>query len=601
MKLKASAWALALSIVFILGVSVFFYPKWEKEQTEATISWDVSGYYLYLPATFIYKDIKELRFFPSILEKYQPTHGLNQAFMHRNGAYVLKYSCGQAIMYSPFFFTAHIIALATDYEADGFSKPYQFMISFGSLLIAFLGLFYLRKILLEYFSDKITAAMILIVVFGTNYLDYSAINGALTHNYLFTIYCLLIWQTISFYKQANLKKALFIGFLVGLAALTRPVEIISLIIPVLWGLKLPIWPSLKNRLIFFRDNFSKYAAAAMLTLLIGSIQLFYWKYSGGEWIIYSYEDQGFSWLSPHFKEGFFSFKSGWLVYTPVMIFAMIGFVPLWWKNYNMAIASTAFSFVFIYITFAWDIWWYGGSLGQRAMIQAYPVLAIPFAAFLTSIKDFKVLKILTALVIGVFIYFNLWLTYQAHNSGMYHSEQMTEAYFWKTAGRWELPEHALKLLDTNEEFTGERKNVQVLFETDFESDSIIGQCDLTPIQGTKSLCLNDTYKTSEVFFVEAPDKKPDWICASADFRIGFREWDYGKMTQFMVRFYQGEKIVKEKFIRVYRTMYDGETQTLFFDTKSPEEDFDQIGILFKNNWGDKPILVDNLKLEGYEE
>ena len=41
---------------FFLGFS--YYPKWEKPWSEATISWDVSGYYHYLLAIFIYKDIR---------------------------------------------------------------------------------------------------------------------------------------------------------------------------------------------------------------------------------------------------------------------------------------------------------------------------------------------------------------------------------------------------------------------------------------------------------------------------------------------------------------------------------------------------------------
>ena len=43
----------------------------------------------------------------------------------------------------------------------------------------------------------------------------------------------------------------------------------------------------------------------MVTALVGFIQLAYWKYASGEWLVYSYEDQGFSWLKPHLYEGIF--------------------------------------------------------------------------------------------------------------------------------------------------------------------------------------------------------------------------------------------------------------------------------------------------------
>ena len=600
MKNKISLSTLLLSFTFLVIVSFFYYPKWQQKATEATISWDVSGYYLYLPATFIYHDVKELKFFPDIRKKYNPSAGFDQAFMNRNGAYVMKYSLGQSIMYAPFFFVAHAIALSSDYEADGFSMPYQFMISFGSLLVAFLGLFFFRRILLEYFSDKVSAIVIIAIVFGTNYLDYSAINGALTHNYLFTIYCLLIWQTISFYKRATLQKALFIGFLVGLAALTRPVEIISGLIPVLWGIKNPLLVSVKERLVFFKNNFPKLLGAVIVCGMVGSLQLIYWKYSGGEWIIYSYQDQGFSWLEPHLREGFFSYKSGWLVYTPIMAFALIGFIPMGFKKMPMFYASLIFSLLFIYITFAWDIWWYGGSLGQRAMVQAYVVLAFPFAALISSLENKKVLKYLIGFIAGVFIYFNLWLTYQAHNNGMLHSGQMNKKYFWKVAGKWQMPEHALKLLDTDEEFMGTREKIQLLFETNFEQDSIIGKCNIEPIEGGKSFCLNAEYQTSPIFWVNKPSEIAKWIRATADFSVVKKEWSYWQMTQFIVRFYNKDQVVKERYIRVHRDMEDELTKEQFIDVKIPEETYTRIGIQFLNSGSGREIVIDELRVEGYD-
>ena len=135
--------ALIFSYIFLLLVNVFYYPKWQKGETEATLSWDVSGYYFYLPAFFIYEDAKQLEFAPKILEQYKPTPDLQQAYRHESGNMVMKYSSGQAIIFSPFFAIAHLIAQNhPDYPADGFSPPYQIAIGFGSLLICFIGLFF---------------------------------------------------------------------------------------------------------------------------------------------------------------------------------------------------------------------------------------------------------------------------------------------------------------------------------------------------------------------------------------------------------------------------------------------------------------------------
>jgi len=230
---RLSLFAFLVVAAFILMVGTLYYPKWNKGDTEATISWDVSGYYFYLPAVFIYKDIRQVAFRDSIHEKYRPASTPYQAFQHPSGNYVMKYSCGLAVQYLPFFLAAHALAPASGYPADGFSRPYQAAIGWGSLLVALLGLWLLRRNLLLYFSDAATAITLLLLVFGTNYLDYAAINGAMTHNYLFTLYGALVALTVAYYQKPGLWKALGIGFLVGLAALTRPTEILTAIVPLL--------------------------------------------------------------------------------------------------------------------------------------------------------------------------------------------------------------------------------------------------------------------------------------------------------------------------------------------------------------------------------
>ena len=67
-------------LVAVLLAVTFSFSKWEKKGKEATLTWDVSGYYLYLPAVFIYGDLRELTFMPDILERYEPTFELQQPF-----------------------------------------------------------------------------------------------------------------------------------------------------------------------------------------------------------------------------------------------------------------------------------------------------------------------------------------------------------------------------------------------------------------------------------------------------------------------------------------------------------------------------------------
>jgi len=71
MHQRFSILAFFLCCAMVIGTALW-YPKWEQPQTEATLSWDVMGYYLYLPAAIIYKDLKKLSFKDDIVEKYHP-------------------------------------------------------------------------------------------------------------------------------------------------------------------------------------------------------------------------------------------------------------------------------------------------------------------------------------------------------------------------------------------------------------------------------------------------------------------------------------------------------------------------------------------------
>lgn len=575
-----------LCCVILFCTNMFYYPKWKKGDTEATISWDASGYYLYLPAIFIYKDIKQCRFKDDILQKYKPTPNFQQAFKHENGNYVMKYPIGQAVQYSPFFAMAHLYAKSSEhYEADGFSRPYQFMMSIGSLFFAFIGLFFTRKSLLCYFPDKVVSYTLLALILGSNYLNYAAIDGAMTHNNLFTIYAILIYVSIDYYRRPSKLLAIAIGLLCGLATITRPTELLSIIIPLGISISPPFIAGIKERVIFLWEHVFEILLALGVGFLTMMIQPLYWKYVSGDWIVYSYEDQGFSWLRPHLIDGIFSYKSGWLMYSPLMVFSLVGFYFLYKKYKTIFLACFIFSAIFIYVAFAWDIWWYGGSLGQRTMVQAYAVLVFPLAAFFSWLRGRSVIaKNIFGIFILLFIYLNLWFTHQAHRGGLLVPGQMTKYYYWNTIGTFKKnPEH-LKLLDTKHIVTGNRENVKEIFRG--------------MEKGEPYALYSDMQFTPEYNF--SVDDKPPWIRAKVKARIKSKEWNFWKMTQFTVKFKEKGEEVQSNFIRVQRHMKPNQTKYIHIDVRAPKKDYDSISIIFWNAESPKEIFLSELVVEGYD-
>lgn len=582
--MNRSSWLYFSLSCLILIAAHAYYPKWKQQGIEATLTWDVSGYYMYLPAAFIYKDIKQCRFQDEVLQEYQPTFDFQQAFKHEpSGNYVFKYPIGQAIQMAPFFAIGHLwAAQSPEYKADGFSFPYQVSIGLGSLLIAFIGLFFLFKVLRFYYSTHITGFAILGIVLGSNYLEYAAISGAMTHNNLFTINTIIIWLTIRYYQEHKWWQAIGIGLLIGLAALTRPTEILIALIPLLWNLNAFSKSSWQGKLSWISRHRKKLIVAALTTMLMGSIQLMYWKYVSGQWIVYSYEDQGFSWLSPHIMDGLFSYRAGWLMYAPFMVFSIIGFYYLYNFRKELFWPLFIYAIMMIYVTFAWDIWWYGGSLGQRGLVQVYPALAFPLAMFLKRYGSFQwSWKLIIGFLMVTFIYINIWWTVQAHKGGMFRPAEMTGPYYWKVIGRWSYDKEYEKLLDATELYEGDRSGFRTVY---------------TVNEATWTLNQDVQYAPLVSIPVESI-KSATWVSITGDYLMPNKEWEVWKMPQVQVRFMKDSTLVKQAYYRIARLLDSGTVASLYFDVKVPEATFDRLEIKHWNADGDKVLTIQNLTVQ----
>ncbi len=583
---------------------LFFYPKWNLKRGEAAIGWDVSGYYWYLPSVFIYKDLKHQSFADSILKKYHPTPELQQFTPNKDGdGVVMSYSSGMAIMYLPLFAAAHIAAPMLGYPADGFSPPYQFALQVGSMLIGLLGLWYYRRFLLYYFEDKVVALLLLLMAIGTNYLNYTSIDGPQTHNWLFVVYVFLLLNTRRFYLTPSYTYAFRIGALCGIAILARPSEMTSILIPLLWGLNSLSLASIRKHLQFLKQHIRHIATAVVIVFAIGSIQLMYWKYSSGHWLFYSYQGEGqsFTWLPPHTDFYLLSYRSGWFIFNPLVMLAWLGFIPLLRKGQNR-VAITVFMLVTLYIVSAWDIWWYSG-IGGRAMIQSYPILFIAFGYLLTEAFKKKWTLVVLTPVMLTFAYVSIWTTIQAHRgTGLFDTETMSKAYYWHVVGRWHIADkdEAEKLKDTDHIFTGTLKDKKLEYADNFERDTTILEMLEAAIEGAKSAYVKGGMEFSATArFPLHTDRK--WVRAQALVKCTGKEWNVWNMPQFTLKFFNKEgDNIKTCMIRLHRFLNDNELKPLYLDAHVPD-DVDHAEVYLWNPGSDKLLMIDSLQVWSFNE
>ncbi|MBC8179717.1 glycosyltransferase family 39 protein [candidate division KSB1 bacterium] len=324
----------------------------------------------------------------------------------------------------------------------------------GCLLYTLIGIWILRKILLRYFSDTVTTIVMVLLVLGTNYFELTAYDGALVHNSLFTLYTLIIWYTIRWHEAPKWRYAILLGIFIGLSALIRPTEIIGALIPIFWGIYNK--DSLKRKWSLVTNHRSQVICMILVVIIIGFIQLIYWKIHAGSWIYYSYEEgEQLKFLAPYIMFVLLSWKKGWLIYTPMMIFPLLGFILLYKRNLKIFWATILFFAINLLIVSSWTTWWYGGSLGQRSLMQSYAIMALPFGAFIAWILRRKNwIKIVFGILAVFFIWLNLFQTWQ-YMTWIIDPSRMTKEYYWAIFGRKHVDPSKHKLLEVVENFDRE--------------------------------------------------------------------------------------------------------------------------------------------------
>lgn len=428
MNLKKISPSKFIILLFILAIPFVNFNHHKYDKGEGVIVWDIKSYYAYLPATFIYHDLsldfihtnKTLDFGKWIWPIKTPT-----------GKNAILTSCGLSMLYSPFFFIAHQYAkLNPKYNADGYSKPYHVALTFSAFFYFILALFILRKILLRFFNEKTTALTLLFVGAGTNLFYYVTYEAPMPHGYNFFLIVLFLFLLIKWHEKINLLNSIFLGLTAGLIALIRPTNIIILLLIPLYGVN--NLKTLKESINKLLKNWFFIIVLALSFILIWIPQFAYWYYVSGKIFYFSYGAKGahFFFNNPQITDFLFSYKKGWYVYTPVMLFATLGIYRLFKIKNPFALSTLIVLVLFIYVLSSWWSWWFGGAFGIRSMVDIYGLMAIPLAAFIDKKRKLKLGKESIAGLLFVFTFYNQFQI-QQYKHGAIHYWWMNKEAYWE--------------------------------------------------------------------------------------------------------------------------------------------------------------------------
>ncbi len=421
-------------ILLFLVIPIWFFTNakqnnWKEGHVGHIIrSVDAKGYYSYLPAVFVYSDLS-FGFWKDMQKKYFPKAKIESWHDYRNkaeGSYVNKYYAGTAILQLPFFLTAHAITISQGGDVDGYSWYYQVLINIGTICYLIIGLLLFNQFLKANQINRWKRLLTLYVTaFGTNIAVYCFDDPAMSHIYSFAAVSLFMVLSDKFFRQNSMKTLFFAAVIFGLIVLIRPIN--GLVI-----FSLPFLAGTHEKFVkgfdFIKNKPVSILVSALLFFAVVGIQLIIYKIQTGNFIVYSYKDEGFNFLDPNIFNILLSYKKGLFVYTPLAGIALIGLFFM--KRYR-GLALGGFLFFLTYVLSCWYPWWYGGSFSSRVYIEYFPYIFFAFAVLISKIN--KKIILVPFLALTLFLTLHNQQQIILYRWGMIHWDSMTKEKYWEAS------------------------------------------------------------------------------------------------------------------------------------------------------------------------
>jgi hypothetical protein len=365
-RIPWSRWAILLIMVLTVGASLRYrLVGTDGRAWQSAINNDGKSYYEYLRA-------------PLVEGRLDGQHGQPWMFARAGDGHVLKGFAGTALVQTPYVLAAHAYTLLfAQGPEDGYSLQYHLAIVLSAWVSLLLGLWCMRRMLLGLgYGERVIAAVLVAVVFGTGLLVQTVVHPGMTHVHSFAAIAGLLLAFRGALARGGAGRWLAVGVLLGLVIILRPVNILVLAaLPLTSTGITPHASTMRLRHL---------AAGVLGSGLLLLVQASLWYVQCGEWLVRPYADEGFHWDRPALLEHWFSPRNGLFFYWPVLLLVLPGLVVLALRHTRSAIPFILGLAALAYVTSAWWIWSHGDAYGQRPYVDLLAVLAIPMAAALAA-------------------------------------------------------------------------------------------------------------------------------------------------------------------------------------------------------------------------
>lgn len=396
---------LVLFIIFVLTLPLF---------TPRVYATDEIEYFSYLHSVVFDHDVdftdEYLHFINSDPQKYA---GFKRDLLDKHNENNLPINVGpvgSAVMWSPFYLVAHVFATVAHsfgykIKADGYSTPYVFAVTFGSLLYGFLGLLMTYWLVGQFLPKFYSALATAVVWLASPVIFYMSLTPPMSHaNSLFAISLFLfVWYRTRGWRfddkgnftagQRSWLGWFLLGVCGGLCTMVREQDGSIMAIALLESLYL-YWhyfveagrkvnqfiSNLKVRLLFGKN----------ILFLVGVVVGFtpqlmvYQALNGhiGPSKIVADKLELFTLTSlVQFARLMFDPDHGMYLWSPILLVATVGLIMMMW-NRRLRFYGILFFVAFLlelYISASFSTWTMAGSFGTRRMVGISPVFIVGLA------------------------------------------------------------------------------------------------------------------------------------------------------------------------------------------------------------------------------
>src|SRR6266478_4182406 len=387
---------------------------------------DGVGYYAFARAPLIehsldftkdYQHANESFRGPRLDENNQP----RSFFRTPTGHLENHFTVGPAILWMPFLLLAHLgvllaRALGSSVAADGFSAPYRITMALATAFYGFLGLLLAFRLARQYVAERWALLATLSVWWASSLPVYMYFNPSWSHAHSAFAVALFLWYWHETRSSRALSQWLLLALIAGL--------MLNVYYPNTMVLAVLVVEAVPQYLSAFRSGSRGGASEAPrladllvrhlffgLVVLVCLLPTFITRYIvyGGAFESGYIPLRDWLWRSPAFLAVLFASNHGLLVWTPILLFSIVGLILFRWREPRVGAPFLAAFLAFYLFIVCYPDWAGISSYGNRFFVSLTVLFILGLSVFLERFaRIFRSRRAALATVSAVLALFILW-------------------------------------------------------------------------------------------------------------------------------------------------------------------------------------------------